>query len=223
VLALRLALGLLVVLDPGHGGSESGAKGVLEGVWEKRVTLAYARTLKAKLEAIGVRVVLTREDDTLVTIRERVRRANAARADAFVSIHLNASPDRTQRGYETYVLTAEAQDREAREHAQREAQERGPAAGIAADLAQEQVEARALRLGRAIQQALTKVLGKTGDRGLRQASLDVLKGHRAPAVLVEVGFVDHAEEGRMIVSTETRERVSTAVARAIVDALEEPR
>jgi N-acetylmuramoyl-L-alanine amidase len=219
---IPLLLGLTIVLDAGHGGSEAGARGVLEGVVEKRVTLAYARTIKAKLEAAGARVVLTREDDSLLTIRERVRRANAARADAFVSVHLNASPDRTQRGYETYVLSAEAAEREAREHAQREAQgDGGAAAGIVADLEQERAEGRALRLGRAIQDALVRVLGKEGDRGLRQAALDVLKGHRAPAVLVEVGFIDHPEEGRLIVTTDTRERVSSAIARAIVESLRE--
>jgi N-acetylmuramoyl-L-alanine amidase len=213
------AVTLVVVLDPGHGGSENGARGVVEV--EKRVTLEYAKAVKAKLELAGAKVVLTRDADQLVPIRERVRRANAARADAFVSIHLNASPDKTQRGFETYVLAREAQDREARDLALREGAAAGDVAGIVADLRQEGAEARAARMGRAIQTRLTSALGKAYDRGLKQAPLDVLKGHRAPAVLVEVGFIDHAEEGRAIVAPETVAKVADAIAGGILDALKE--
>jgi N-acetylmuramoyl-L-alanine amidase len=143
-------------------------------------------------------------------IRERVRRANGERAEAFVSLHLNASPDRTQRGYETYVLSREAADREAREIALREGAASGDTAAIVADLRQEASEIRAARLGRA-------------DRGLKQASLDVLKGHVAPAVLVEVGFIDHAEEGIAIVTPEMRERIAAAITAGILAFLKEGR
>jgi N-acetylmuramoyl-L-alanine amidase len=220
---LVLGLALTVVLDPGHGGSENGARGVVVGMVEKRAALDYARAVRARLEAAGVRVVMTREGDALVPIRERVRRANSARADAFVSIHLNASPDRTQRGFETFVLAREAQDRESRELALREGATGGDVAAIVADLRQEGAEARAARLGRAIQTQLKAVLGHASDRGLKQAPLDVLKGHRAPAVLVEVGFIDNAEEGRTIVSPEVREKVAEGLARAILDTLKERR
>ena len=214
-----LIAGLVVVLDPGHGGSENGARGVVEV--EKKATLEYARAVKAKLELAGMRVVLTRDADQLLPIRERVRRANAAKADAFVSIHLNASPDKTQRGFETYVLAREAQDREARDLALREGAASGDVAGIVSDLRQEGAEARAARLGRNIQTRLAGVLGKPFDRGLKQAPLDVLKGHRAPAVLVEVGFIDHAEEGKAIVAPETVAKIADAIAAGIVETLKE--
>src|SRR5512138_1917388 len=94
----------LVVLDPGHGGSNTGAAGVVLGLYEKRLTLALAREVARRLEAAGLTVVLTREDDRYVSLRERVRRANASGAVLFVSIHANASPTRAQRGYETYIL-----------------------------------------------------------------------------------------------------------------------
>jgi N-acetylmuramoyl-L-alanine amidase len=219
MLSLVLFAATTVVLDPGHGGSENGARGVVE--IEKRATLDYAKLIKARLESAGIKVVLTREGDQLVPIRERVRRANAAKADAFVSVHLNASPDKTQRGFETYVLAREAQDREARELALREGAANGDVAGIVSDLRQEGVEARAVRLGHAVQTRLAGVLGKTYDRGLKQAPLDVLKGHRAPAVLVEVGFIDHAEEGRAIVGAELREKIAEAIARAILETVKE--
>src|SRR6266508_546755 len=91
---------LVVVLDPGHGGSNTGAAGVVEGLYEKRITLAIARAVARRLQARGVEVVMTRDDDHYVTLRERVRRANASGADLLMSIHTNASPTRAQRGYE---------------------------------------------------------------------------------------------------------------------------
>src|SRR5579859_1657231 len=93
-----------VVIDPGHGGSNTGAAARMSGRYEKQVTLAIARELKARLEREGVRVVLTRDRDEYLTLRERARRANAARPDCFVSLHANASPDHGRRGVETWVL-----------------------------------------------------------------------------------------------------------------------
>lgn len=215
---LGLLLALTVVIDPGHGGSENGARGAVAGMTEKKATLEYARALKTRLEAAGVHVVLTRESDILVPIRERVRRANAVRADLFVSLHLNASNDRTQRGFETYVLSREAEEREAREITTREGATGGDVAAILADVRQEAAELRAARLGRAMQDRLARVLGKGLDRGLKQAALDVLKGHRAPAVLVEVGFIDHPEEGPLMVAPETVGRVADALSQAILEA-----
>src|SRR5262245_43781638 len=107
-------LALTVVLDPGHGGSNVGAAGVVEGLYEKRLTLALARAVERRLVAAGVNVVLTRTDDRFTSLRERVRRSAAAGADLFVSVHANASPARSQRGFETYILTPEAVDIDAR-------------------------------------------------------------------------------------------------------------
>src|SRR5688572_25875304 len=81
-----------VVLDPGHGGSNTGAAGVVEGLYEKRLTMALARAVARRLEAEGVHVVLTRQDDRYMSLRERARAANSAGAAIFVSLHANASP-----------------------------------------------------------------------------------------------------------------------------------
>src|SRR5689334_20098046 len=94
-----------VVLDSGHGGSNPGAAGSVPGVVEKQVTLAVARRVRDRLTARGLDVVMTRDDDRMLTLRQRAARADALAADVFVSIHANASPSRSQRGYETYVLT----------------------------------------------------------------------------------------------------------------------
>src|SRR6185503_17166729 len=79
----------LVVIDPGHGGSNTGARSVVDGVYEKHLTLLLARAVAERLEARGVDVRLTRELDEYVSLRERVLRANRLRADLFVSIHTN--------------------------------------------------------------------------------------------------------------------------------------
>lgn len=93
--------GRTIVIDPGHGGRDPGTMGPA-GMEEKALTLAMARHLKAILEAAGARVVLTREDDRFVGLYERAAISDAAGADAFVSIHVNASDDRSIRGVETY-------------------------------------------------------------------------------------------------------------------------
>ena len=101
----------------GHGGTNVGAQSVVAErgrVYEKEVTLEIARQVAERLEREGIRVVLTRSGDEYVTIRERVRRANRAAPDCFVSIHTNASVEHSGRGVETYVLTELAADRDAK-------------------------------------------------------------------------------------------------------------
>src|SRR5438270_1222604 len=129
-LATAIAIGLMstvaqaapfrVVVDAGHGGSNTGAPGLTAGAYEKRVTLAVARLLAEELRARGFEVVLTRGRDEFLTLRERVRRANAAAPDCFVSLHANASGDRARRGVETFLLARDAAEVEARRAASRE-------------------------------------------------------------------------------------------------------
>ena len=99
-----------VVIDAGHGGSNLGAQGAVEGFREKNLTLTLANAVSAKLKARSIDVTMTRTTDRTLTLRQRVAVANKLPADLFISIHANASPTRTQRGYETYVLTAHAVD-----------------------------------------------------------------------------------------------------------------
>src|SRR5690606_37038158 len=98
-----------VVLDPGHGGSNLGAQGAT-GLREKQFTLTLSNLVADRLRARGVEVALTRSTDRTLTLRQRVEVANQLPADLFVSIHGNASHTRTQRGFETFVLTSRAVD-----------------------------------------------------------------------------------------------------------------
>ena len=231
--ALLAVRALTVVLDPGHGGSNVGAAGVVEGLYEKRLTLILARSVERRLVAAGVNVVLTRSDDRFLSLRERVRRSAVAGADLFVSLHANASPARSQRGFETYILTPEALDVEAR--AIRSA-DGPPRPGLDEETGRilddvEQGTALAemkpaelhdvrddARLESEAPEHLHQV-SRGHDRGIKQAPMDVLMGHTAPAVLVEVGFIDHPIEGTELLRHEMREKIADAIAKAILESL----
>jgi N-acetylmuramoyl-L-alanine amidase len=217
---LGLLLTLTVVIDPGHGGSNTGAPGRQTGVFEKQVTLAIARALRQRLRDEGVQVVMTRERDTYLTLRERVRRANAAGAELFISLHTNASPEHGRRGIETYVLEREASDVEARRAAQAAAD---PVSGVLADLRLVEARRGAIALARAVQSRLTAARGAAGsDRGVKQAGYDVLAGVEAPAILVEVGFIDHPIEGAELLRADVQERTAQAIAEGIFDFVSHP-
>src|SRR5476651_1928595 len=110
----------LIALDPGHGGQDPGALGV-SGTQEKGIVIRVARELQAQLQLGGrYKVMLTRVGDTFVPLRERVARAQDAKADLFLSIHADSHPDPYVRGASVYTLSEEASDREAAALAARE-------------------------------------------------------------------------------------------------------
>src|SRR6185503_14502520 len=102
----------LIALDPGHGGHDPGALGY-SGTKEKSVVITVARDLVQQLQAGKYRVMLTRASDTYVPLRERVARAQDAKADLFLSIHADSHPDAEVRGASVYTLSEEASDRQA--------------------------------------------------------------------------------------------------------------
>jgi len=213
----------LVVLDPGHGGSNAGAQGAVPSLHEKQLTLAIATQVAAKLREHGIAALLTRTDDRTLTLRQRTDAADRANADLFVSIHANASPTRTQRGYETYVLTTKGVDVDARAL---RAESVTPRPGIDPDIALvlDDVERGASQweaadLAARMQRAIRDRRGPEGDRGVRQDSEHVLLGATMPAVLVEVGFIDHPVEGKELAEPATQAQLAAAIAEAIEDRL----
>ncbi len=210
-----------VVIDPGHGGSNTGCAGVVEGVYEKRFALALSLGLAERLRAAGVDVVLTREDDRYLTLRERVRFANRQDADLFVSVHANASPSRAQRGFETWVLAPDALELDARAIRDGDGPPRPDVApevaAILDDAERGSALAPALRLAERTQARLAEVWGKERSRGVRQGNQDVLIGLTLPGVLVEVGFLDHPIEGAELLAHATRVQLADALAAAVLD------
>jgi N-acetylmuramoyl-L-alanine amidase len=212
----------VVVIDPGHGGTNSGASGAT-GIHEKQLTLALANAVAARLHDRNITVELTRTADTTLTLRQRVAAADHRAADLFVSIHANASPARTQRGYETYVLTARGVDVDGRAL---RSDTTTPRPGVDPDIALvlDDVERGASQweaadLATRMQRSLRARRGPDGDRGVRQDAHHVLLGATMPAVLVEVGFVDHPIEGRQLVDPAVQSDLADAIAEAITEQL----
>jgi N-acetylmuramoyl-L-alanine amidase len=210
-----------VALDPGHGGSNRGAPTKKEGYFEKHLTLALAKRIERLLRTEkDVKVVLCRSTDVLVPVRARVRCANQAGARLFLSIHANAAgggeAPGSQRGFVLFVLPVADVDKEvARVTLLAKDDVEAAWAGHRLRTAAEQ----SLAAARRIRWRLADTLGRDRDRGIKQtgATLDVLQGLEMPAVLVEVGFLDHEEEGPFLLSEEGQRLVAKALAGAITD------
>src|SRR6516164_9049621 len=220
-----------VVVDPGHGGAQEGAISP-EGQLEKTVSLDVARRLKAVLEREGVEVLLTREQDVLLALADRVTFANQAKPDAFVSLHLNSMPTRRLRakleGVQTFFLSASASGEDARRVAELENADSAGAgapeptdtlAFILADLRRTEAHADSARLAYAIHPRLVAASGGS-DHGVQQAPFFVLTGVEAPAVLVEFGFISHPEESKKLGRPEYREQLARAIADGVKAFLE---
>jgi N-acetylmuramoyl-L-alanine amidase len=210
-----------IVVDPGHGGKEVGAVGP-NGVMEKDITLTIAKKLAASLAArVGARVVLTREDDSVVSLDQRTAIANQYKADLFLSVHLNAAPVRDAKGSETYFLSLEASDELARKAADTENEAAAALRDANADLklilwdlAQQAYLGESSRFAQAIQEEMNSASG-VSNRGVKQAPFKVLVGATMPAALVEVGFISNAEEEAKLQTDEFQNLMVDALTRAV--------
>jgi N-acetylmuramoyl-L-alanine amidase len=210
-----------VAIDPGHGGSNRGAPTRKSGTFEKHLTLAIAKRVQKILATEkDINVVLCRPTDALLPVRARVRCANRAAARLFISIHANAAGPTegpgSQHGFEIYVLPVADVDKEVARVALLAPDDAEAAwAGHKVRVAAEQ----SLAAARRIEWRLTDTLGRDRDRGIKQegATLDVLQGLDMPAVLVEIGFLDHEEEGPFLLSDEGQAAIASALAGAITD------
>ena len=213
---------LLVVVDPGHGGEDTGAGGP-GGEVEKEITLRVGLRLAALLRERGYRVRLTRDDDGYPTLSERVRLANDSGADLFLSLHCNSAPRKTARGIETYVLSRKASDPRALELARFEnAFEHDRSGGgeleaLLEDLARQAQENASISLATPFHNTLIRDIGAE-NRGVRRAPFFVLAGTTMPAFLVDLGFLSNAEEAELLADPDWQARLARAVA-ASVDAI----
>ncbi|HSP15969.1 MAG TPA: N-acetylmuramoyl-L-alanine amidase [Thermoanaerobaculia bacterium] len=211
-----------IVIDPGHGGKEVGAVGP-GGLMEKDITLAVARKLSAALQSsINARVVLTREDDTVVSLDQRTAIANQYKADLFLSIHMNAAVVKGAKGSETYFLSLEASDELAKRAAETEnastaAPKTGPTPDLKLilwDLAQQEYLQESSRFAQDIQEEMNAATN-VQNRGVKQAPFKVLVGATMPAALVEVGFITNPEEEAKLKSDGFQDTMVDALVRAI--------
>jgi len=218
-----------VVIDAGHGGEDDGAIGI-SGVAEKDIVLSIALATARSLRGRGFEVVLTREDDTFLPLDRRSGLTDASGAGLFVSIHANSAPSPQARGIETYSMDV-ASDEAAARLAERENRAASIAGAsfadevdaIVADLRLGAAARRSAELAGTVHAALIDGLqgfygeDRIRDRGARTGPFWVLVDTRVPAVLVEVGYLTHAEEERRLRTRGYHHQGAEALAEAIED------
>lgn len=197
--------GLRVMLDPGHGGEDSGAA-TPDGRWtEKEFALDLALRTRMLLEEAGFAVACTREDDRFLDLHERTALAAAWGADVFVSLHANFAANGAASGRETYVLPAAGYPATIG----RSANSARPCPGNSNDVAN-------TRLGFCIHRRLPGRL-HSADRGLRRARYQVLARAPCPAALIECGFLSNSDDAGLLTSGWYRDRLARAIADGIAD------
>ena len=217
----------VIVLDAGHGGHDSGAVGP-GGLMEKELVLDVTRRAARLVdERLGLKVLLSRDGDHFVTLRDRTSFANRERADLFVSIHANAHRESASEGVETYFLSSEATDSAARQVAALEngvVQLEKPSArgradvvkSILWDLAQSEFQVESSRLAEVVLDSMTRAL-RIPNRGVKQAGFYVLGGAAMPAVLLEIGFVTNPKEERKLREARYRDEIARAIVEGIAE------
>jgi N-acetylmuramoyl-L-alanine amidase len=221
-MARQLGLGISrIVIDPGHGGHDPGAKG--DGITEAELVLDVAVRLEAMLRKVaGVEVVLTRRTDDFVGLQERTAIANRESADLFLSIHANASENDQARGIETYFLNF-ANNLSAAAVAARENAASGQAMAALPDfvkaiaLNNKLDESRdfAMNVQRSMLEKLRPANKTVKDLGVKQAPFVVLIGAAMPSVLAEVSFVTNPQEAKLLRGPTYRQRIADALYTAI--------
>ncbi len=219
--ALGLKIGKIVI-DPGHGGHDTGTIGP-NGLEEKDLVLDVGRRLGKLLQArLGADVVYTRKDDTFIPLETRTSIANQEQADLFVSIHANSSRDPDARGVETYYLnftsSAEALDVAARENAASDKSIHELQDLVKKIALKEKIEESrefASNVQRALHSGLAAKSPGIRDRGVKKAPFIVLIGANMPSILAEISFVSNPGDERRLRTSDYRQRIAESLYRGI--------
>lgn len=205
-----------VVIDPGHGGRDSGATG-RRGVHEKDINLKAGLELAKLLKEAGFEVLLTRDKDVFIPLADRSRMANEFGADVFVSLHCNAHRNRKEKGFEIYFLSEKASDPEAERLAEfensalafegKDVAEEESAAKVLYALARTEFMNDAAELAGLMAKEIAARRAPFPNRGVKQAAFYVLRGANSPAVLVEMGFISNSAEEAKLKSAKDRGRL----------------
>jgi len=210
-----------IAIDPGHGGEDTGAKG--GDAVEKVITLEVARRVKTLIETrLGIRVLLTREDDRASPLDQRASLANNNKADLFISLHANASFVSSVSGAEVFYLAADEEMEAARRAAQADSVTLPVLGGgtRAIDVVRwDMAQARHLDSSAAVATLLEAELRTRvpmGPRPVQRAPLRVLVGVNMPAVLVEMGYLTSTDQAKRVPSPEFQTAVTQAIYETIL-------
>ncbi len=223
VRVLGLKLGR-VIIDPGHGGHDTGTIGP-NGLMEKDLVLDVALRLgKLITQQLGADVVYTRSADVFIPLEQRTKIANSEKADLFLSIHANSSPQPAATGVETFYFNLTS-DRVGLDLATRENAASTSSISDLNDLLHKAVLVSKLEESREFAQKVQSALAVTSakmnaqsrDRGVRQAPFVVLIGASMPSILAEVGFVSNPHDERLLRRTDQRQKVAEALLKGITE------
>ena len=215
----------VVVIDPGHGGKDPGAIGY-SGVYEKNITLAMAKELKAILDKEGrYKVYLTRSTDIFIPLRDRVKIARKHDADLFLSIHADSAVNRSAKGLSVYTLSETASDKEAEALAEREnkadviagldlLEHSKEVSDILINLAQRETMNRSSEFAGFMVQEMRRSV-QLVDNTHRFAGFAVLKAPDVPSVLLEMGYLSNRTEERQLKQSSYRKKLATSASKAI--------
>lgn len=215
----------VIVIDPGHGGIDSGTNGI-NGMMEKDLVLDEGLKLARALEQNGYVVHMTRDSDIYVPLSERVRIARSWHADLFISLHADSNPDASVSGLSIYTLSERGSDREAAALARKENQSDivagvdlsgadSEVAPILIDLAQRDTLNRSTRFALSALEHLQSATDVLPRDPHRSAGFVVLKAPDVPAVLIELGYLSNEEDAARMESSLWRDRVAQAIASAV--------
>lgn len=218
----------IIMIDPGHGGSDCGTIGNNPIIYEKDITLKFAKELKKELlKYPNYKVIMTREADKKLSLSERQKLANQAKADIFISLHADSNPDIKLQGASVYTLSQEAMDEESHSLSEKENKEdilknnklleqNHEIANILIDMVYYDTKNSSIKLAQAVAIELGKDI-KMMHKLHRSAGFKVLKGVDIPAILVEIGYISNAEESKLLNSYMYKKIFARAMVEGIND------
>jgi len=219
-----------IVVDPGHGGIDGGAIGK-NGTQEKDIVLRFSKVVRDKLKEAGpFDVLMTREEDVFLSLRDRLNFSRRSKADLFISIHADSLRQRFVRGSTIYTLSKKASDRLSAEMAETE-NSADLVAGLAveeevdavADILVDLTTSETKRFSKRFSSLLVRNMGKEVrliNNPQRSAAFGVLKAPEVPSVLLELGYLSNQEDEKLLQSKDWQDRAANAIALSVVDFFE---